>query len=127
GAGQEERARSVHEDQRHWGDVEVTANGALQKHVRAMALAAGDRRTVFAYECFDHINHEYFGGILADPFFIWTITDWSGCLGLTERREVQVIRLHPALLGSGTERPWGVPNEDLGAAFAFDVIVHEVI
>jgi hypothetical protein len=113
----------------------VTESGALQKQVRAMALAAGDRRTLFAYQAFDYVNAHYFGHELPDPLFLWGITEWSGCLGYTQPREVQVIMLHPTLLscqgkdveGKPVTRAWGFPVEDLGPAFAFETIVHECI
>jgi hypothetical protein len=84
---------------------------------------------VWAYDAFDDINAKYFGGELPTPKIQWALTAHGRCLGLTRMDiEAPIITLHPSILG-GTEKanPWRRDPAWLGPAYAFDVLLHEMI
>ncbi len=83
---------------------------------------------VWAYEAFDFINADFFGGVLPTPLIRWALTPHGRCLGYTRVAAAPEIALHPSLLG-GTEKPnpWGVDPAELGVAYAFDTLLHECI
>lgn len=102
----------------------------IERQMRHVAAAAYGPRGRWAYASFDVINERYFDGELSTPWIQWAITPHSACLGSTgvRRDAVPVITLHPSILG-GTEKkdPWEVPARHLGRAYAFDVLVHELM
>jgi hypothetical protein len=85
---------------------------------------------VWTYQAFDWVNAELFDGALPTPLIQWGLTAHGACLGLTRSATDRgpVVTLHPSLFG-GTERenPWQVNPAWLGARFAFDVLLHELI
>src|SRR5262245_5712966 len=85
---------------------------------------------LWIYEAFDHLNAEFFEGMLPQPLIVWALTPHGCSLGRVrlDRGRPPVLTLHPSLFG-GTERPdpWGIPPQWLGPRFAFDVLLHELI
>lgn len=83
----------------------------------------------FGYQAFDWINATLFDGRLPVPLILWELTAHGACLGLTTSRHgaPPVIRLHPSLLGGPAPwaNPWRVPADQLGPAYALDVLIHE--
>lgn len=83
----------------------------------------------FGYQAFDWVNATLFDGRLPVPLILWELTAHGACLGRTSSRSAgaPVIRLHPSLLGGPAPwaNPWGVPADELGAAYALDVLIHE--
>ena len=105
---------------------------SLVKDMRRVAAAAYGRRGTWAFDAYDAINALYFEGRLPLVWIQWAITGFSRCVGLTglyAGQTIAAITLHPTLLGSSleTEDPWGIPSDQLGLAYAFDVLLHEAI
>jgi hypothetical protein len=107
-----------------------------QDKFRAACRVVGEgcygARGRWAYDAFEFINGHYFGGRLPYPLLVWALTAHGKCLGFTAGcphvGRAPVIVLHPSLLG-GTEKadPWGIDPDWLGAAFALDVLLHELM
>jgi hypothetical protein len=98
----------------------------LDRACRIVAEGFYGERGRWAYEQFDRINRDYFGGALPTPLITFEITPHGKCLGQTSSTDRPHIRLHPSVFG-GTEvaTPWGTPAEWLGELFAADVLIHE--
>jgi hypothetical protein len=83
----------------------------------------------FGYQAFDWINAALFDGYLPTPLILWELTAHGACLGLTTSRQAAppVIRLHPSPLGGPAPwaNPWRVSADQLGPAYALDVLIHE--
>ncbi len=85
---------------------------------------------LWAYDEFDRINEEFFGGRLPPTLISWGLTAHGACVGMTHlsSERAPVITLHQSLLG-GSKRtnPWGVSPRHLGSRFALDTLIHECI
>jgi hypothetical protein len=96
--------------------------------LRLVAMYFDGERGLWAYDMFDAINAAYFESKLPTPKIQWELTAHGHCLGMTHATTRPIITLHPSIL-RGTEQPnpWGIPPEWLGIAYAFDVLLHELI
>jgi hypothetical protein len=107
----------------------TTSNNTLDvdEMARIVARHYHGKRGQWAYEAFDYINATYFGSALPTPLIVWALTPHGGCLGLTRNSQGHhpAVALHPSLLGSTQDAPWGVPSHLLGITYAFDVLLHE--
>ena len=97
---------------------------------RRSVTAVYGNRGAWLYAAFDAINAAWFGGELPTPLITLELTPHGACLGWTQAKltESPRIAIHPSVFG-GTEKenPWRVPAECLGPAFAFDVLLHELM
>jgi len=115
-----------------YSSLAVTDTSGLEAATKLVAATYYRRPGEFAYQAWEFVNATYFGAELPWPLITWGLTAHGGCLGYTasaaDRSRPPRIQLHPSLLG-GTEKenPWGISPGMLGAAFAFDTIVHEAI
>jgi len=108
-------------------NAQLEVTDGVGEACRLVAKSCHGRRGTFAYECFDHINGTFFGGMLPTPLLVWELSEYGRCLGATGLSETKtpVVLLHPSLLGSNREQPWSIPRELLGVTYAYDVLLHE--
>jgi hypothetical protein len=104
-----------------------------KKIVEALDLIAGyyaPRFGPWANRAFDAINAAFFDDRLPRPLIQWAITPYAHCLAQTGVRGGSgrpIITLHPSIMVPHTDNPWGLDARWLGAAYAFDVLLHETI
>lgn len=87
------------------------------------------KRGEWCYSAFEHINQTYFDKRLPWPLIRLELTAHGRGIGMAHTDgEHPIITLHPSAFG-GLEKknPWGIPPEDLGERYAYDVLLHECI
>jgi len=79
----------------------------------------------FAYQCFEYVNEHFYEGRLPWTMIQWAPTPWGKCLGQTRLSANPVITLHPSIMTPRSPHPWLVAPGYLGAAFVYEVVLHE--
>jgi len=114
----------------------TTALDEIDMAARIVAHAYFGPKGDWSYESFEYLNRELWQCALPQPLILWVMTAHGRCLGLTAHREERpVVTLHPTLLGARcalqtgrkNSDPWQIPNDLLGPAYAWDVLLHELI
>jgi hypothetical protein len=95
--------------------------------LRTIAKMYDGTAGVWAYDCYEAINGDYFGGMLPTARIVWAPTNHPECMAFLDGPPSRppTIVLDPGLLGGGR---WdGVPPQWLGPDLAWDVLFHEMI
>jgi len=110
----------------------VVFSSKFRKSCLVVAAHCYGPKGTWAYHVYDFINANYFANRLPCPHIVWGLTLHGGCVAwastVSDKSRPPIITLHPSLLGgSEKEDPWHIPPNFLGAALAFDTILHECI
>ena len=107
--------------------VNLNSQAELLATMRAVAKHYYGALGTFAYDCYEWVNREFYGGDLPVPLIIVALTGWGGCVGYTRSADMRqpVIKLHPSTIAPASRNAWGgIPA---GVTYASEVLLHELV